>query len=171
MSDRSLTTMTPRNVEDFDIWVFEASDLLASVVPIQAPWAAAVENYQLDEPADWDVHRVPHRWKHLSQSAIRRISLNPGPILQQCTTSKAMAQKGTIIVTGSSRRARSESELELNPPRNRLRPRSPRRHWTASAHSKASSARSLTRELKQPRVVKQTTAKPLLDQHVPSRGL
>jgi hypothetical protein len=53
MSDGSLTTMTPRNVEDFDIWIFEARDLLASVVvPIQAPWAAAVENYQLDEPAD-----------------------------------------------------------------------------------------------------------------------
>jgi hypothetical protein len=53
MSDGSLTTMTPRNVEDFDIWIFEARDSLASVVvPIQAPWAAAVENYQLDEPAD-----------------------------------------------------------------------------------------------------------------------
>lgn len=52
MSDRYLTTMTPRNVEDFDIWIFEARDLLASVVPIQAPWAAALENYQLDEPAD-----------------------------------------------------------------------------------------------------------------------
>lgn len=52
MPDKSLTTMTPRNVEDFDIWVFEARDLLASIVPIQAPWRAAVENYQLDEPAD-----------------------------------------------------------------------------------------------------------------------
>jgi hypothetical protein len=52
MSDRSLTAMTPRNVEDFDIWVFEARDLVASVVPIKAPWSAAVENYQLDEPAD-----------------------------------------------------------------------------------------------------------------------
>ena len=52
MSDRSLTTMTPKNVEDFDIWVFEASDLVASVVPLQAPWSAAVENYQFDEPAD-----------------------------------------------------------------------------------------------------------------------
>ena len=52
MSDRSLTTMTPRNVEDFDIWVFEARDLVVSVVQIQAPWSATVENYQLDEPSD-----------------------------------------------------------------------------------------------------------------------
>jgi hypothetical protein len=52
MSDKSLTTMTPRNVEDFEIWVFEARDLVASIVPIQAPWHASVENYQLDEPAD-----------------------------------------------------------------------------------------------------------------------
>jgi hypothetical protein len=52
MSDRSLTPMTPGNVEDFDIWVFEARDLVVSVVPIQAPWSVAVENYQLDEPAD-----------------------------------------------------------------------------------------------------------------------
>ena len=52
MSDKSLTNMTPGNVEDFDIWVFEARDLMAWVVPNQAPWAAAVENYQLDEPAD-----------------------------------------------------------------------------------------------------------------------
>jgi hypothetical protein len=52
MSDRSLPTMTPRNVEDFDVWVFEARGLVASVVPLQAPWSAAVENYQFDEPAD-----------------------------------------------------------------------------------------------------------------------
>jgi hypothetical protein len=52
MSDRFSTRMTPRNVEDFDIWVFEARDLVASVVPVQEPWSAAVENYQLNEPAD-----------------------------------------------------------------------------------------------------------------------
>jgi hypothetical protein len=44
--------MTPRNVEEFDIWVFDAPDLIASVVPPRAPWSPAVENYQLDEPAD-----------------------------------------------------------------------------------------------------------------------
>lgn len=52
MPDRSLTTMTPRNVEDFDIWVFEARDLVVSVVQIHAPWCGTVENYQLDEPSD-----------------------------------------------------------------------------------------------------------------------
>ena len=52
MRDKSMTTMTPRNVEDFEIWVFDARDLLASIVPIQAPSRAVVESYQLDEPAD-----------------------------------------------------------------------------------------------------------------------
>ena len=52
MSDRFSTRMTPRNVEDFDIWVLKARDLVAWVVPVQEPWSASVENYQLDEPAD-----------------------------------------------------------------------------------------------------------------------
>ncbi len=52
MPDKSWTTMMPGNVEEFDVWVFEARDLVASIVPIQAPWHASVENYQLDEPAD-----------------------------------------------------------------------------------------------------------------------
>ena len=52
MSDESLRKMTPNNVEEFDIWVFEARDLVTSVVQIHAPWSAAVEDYQLDEPAD-----------------------------------------------------------------------------------------------------------------------
>jgi hypothetical protein len=52
MSDRFPTTMTPRNVDDFDIWIFDARDLVISVVQIQAPWNTSVENYQLDEPAD-----------------------------------------------------------------------------------------------------------------------
>ena len=50
MSDR--TTMTPGNVDDFDIWVLEAHDLVAWVVPIHSPSSAVVENYSLDEPAD-----------------------------------------------------------------------------------------------------------------------
>jgi len=44
--------MTPGNVEDFDIWVFNARDLIASVVPCLAPWSTVVENYEVDEPAD-----------------------------------------------------------------------------------------------------------------------
>ena len=52
MSDGSLKSMTPRNVEDFDIWIYEARGLVASVIPIHAPWNAAVENYQIAEPAD-----------------------------------------------------------------------------------------------------------------------
>ena len=53
MSDRSLTTMRPWNVEKFDVWVFDDRDLVASVVPLEAPWSAVVENYQLDdEPAE-----------------------------------------------------------------------------------------------------------------------
>ncbi|UWZ85204.1 hypothetical protein [Occallatibacter riparius] len=52
MPDEFLTAMTPGNVDGFDIWIFEARDLVASVVPLQEPWRATVENYQLDEPAD-----------------------------------------------------------------------------------------------------------------------
>ena len=52
MHDESPSTMTPWNVDGFDIWIFEARDLVASVVPLQEPWRATVENYQLDEPAD-----------------------------------------------------------------------------------------------------------------------
>ena len=52
MSDRSLTTMTPENADDFDIWVLESRDLVAWVVPIHSPSSAAVENYPMDEPAD-----------------------------------------------------------------------------------------------------------------------
>ena len=44
--------MTPENVDDFDIWVFKARDLVASVIPLQAPWSMVVENYEVDEPAD-----------------------------------------------------------------------------------------------------------------------
>jgi hypothetical protein len=52
MADRFPRKMTPNNVEEFDIWVFEARDLVTSVVQIHAPWSAAVEDYQFDEPAD-----------------------------------------------------------------------------------------------------------------------
>jgi len=44
--------MTPRNVEDFDIWVFQAHELVVSVFQLQAPWSTVVENYEVDEPAD-----------------------------------------------------------------------------------------------------------------------
>lgn len=52
MSEKSSTTMGPWNVENFDIWIFEARELVVSVVPLQAPWRTAVENYRLDEPTE-----------------------------------------------------------------------------------------------------------------------
>jgi len=37
------------NVEYFDVWVFDDQDFVASVVPLQAPWSAVIENYLLDD--------------------------------------------------------------------------------------------------------------------------
>jgi hypothetical protein len=44
-------SMTSGNVDEFEVWVFDASDLVVSVIPIQAPWNASSENYSLDSPS------------------------------------------------------------------------------------------------------------------------
>jgi hypothetical protein len=41
--------MNAENVEEFDVWIFDSQDLVASVVPHQAPWRAMTEQYQLSE--------------------------------------------------------------------------------------------------------------------------
>ena len=41
-------SMTSGNVDKFEVWVFDASDLAVSVIPIQAPWNASSENYSLE---------------------------------------------------------------------------------------------------------------------------
>ena len=30
--------MTAENVEQFDVWIFDSSELVVSVIPIDAPW-------------------------------------------------------------------------------------------------------------------------------------
>jgi len=39
--------MTSENVDKFEVWVFDASDLVISVIPIHAPSNARTENYSL----------------------------------------------------------------------------------------------------------------------------
>lgn len=43
--------MTSENVDEFEVWVFDASDLVISVIPVHASWNASTENYSLDEPS------------------------------------------------------------------------------------------------------------------------
>ena len=43
--------MTAENVEQFDVWIFDSSELVASVIPIDAPWNARAESYVLTEQA------------------------------------------------------------------------------------------------------------------------
>jgi hypothetical protein len=48
MHEQPLETMTAANVEEFDVWVFNASNLVVTVLPVQAPWNAATENYEIN---------------------------------------------------------------------------------------------------------------------------
>ena len=41
-------SMTAGNVDEFEVWVFESSDLVVSVISIQAPWNASSEEYSID---------------------------------------------------------------------------------------------------------------------------
>jgi hypothetical protein len=43
--------MTAENVEQFDVWIFNSSELAVSVTPIDAPWNAKAESYALTEQA------------------------------------------------------------------------------------------------------------------------
>jgi hypothetical protein len=43
--------MTAENVEQFDVWIFDSSELVVSVIPIDAPWNAKAERYALTEQA------------------------------------------------------------------------------------------------------------------------
>jgi hypothetical protein len=41
-------SMRSGNVEDFEVWVFDANDLVISVIPIHAPWNASSEKYYVE---------------------------------------------------------------------------------------------------------------------------
>ena len=43
--------MTAENVEQFDVWIFDSSELVVSVIPIDAPWNSKAESYVLTEQA------------------------------------------------------------------------------------------------------------------------
>lgn len=51
MQDQPVGPMTADNVEDFDVRIFDSCDLFVSVIPLQAPWAATDETYQLNQSA------------------------------------------------------------------------------------------------------------------------
>lgn len=49
MQDESIGRMNVENVEEFDVWVFAARDLVVSVVPHHAPWNSTTEDYEISE--------------------------------------------------------------------------------------------------------------------------
>ena len=49
--NESTNTMTAENVEQFDVWIFDSSELVVSVIPIDAPWNAKAESCALTEQA------------------------------------------------------------------------------------------------------------------------
>jgi len=49
MHDESIEPMTVENVEDFDVWIFDSADLVASVVPHVDPSKATTESYEICE--------------------------------------------------------------------------------------------------------------------------
>jgi len=49
MNDIPFDSMNADNVEEFDIWIFESGDFVASVIPHRAPWKLAMEEYEIVE--------------------------------------------------------------------------------------------------------------------------
>ena len=47
--DEPTNSMTAENVEQFDVWIFDSSELVVSVTPIDAPGTATTESYALIE--------------------------------------------------------------------------------------------------------------------------
>ena len=43
--------MTAENVEQFDVWIFDSSELVVSVISIDAPLNVKAESYALTEQA------------------------------------------------------------------------------------------------------------------------
>jgi hypothetical protein len=43
--------MNAENVEQFNVWIFDSSELVVSVIPIDAPWNAKAESYAFTEQA------------------------------------------------------------------------------------------------------------------------
>jgi hypothetical protein len=52
MHDTPIEPMNPENVGEFDVWIFDARDLIISVVPHHAPWSAMTEEYTISRKRD-----------------------------------------------------------------------------------------------------------------------
>jgi hypothetical protein len=49
MHDQSMKSMTVENVDQFEVWIRNSQNLVVSIVPVDAPWAAVSENYEIDQ--------------------------------------------------------------------------------------------------------------------------
>lgn len=47
--DEPVQMMTPENVEEFDVLVFDSCDLVVSVVPLRAPSSTTAEYYEIGQ--------------------------------------------------------------------------------------------------------------------------
>ena len=47
MNDKPVEPMSAENVEQFDVWIFEAQDLVISVIPHRDPSSVAMEKYEI----------------------------------------------------------------------------------------------------------------------------
>ena len=52
MHDTPIEPMNAENVGEFDVWIFDARDLIISVVPHHAPWSAMTEEYTISRKRD-----------------------------------------------------------------------------------------------------------------------
>ena len=51
MHDELMRPMTPENVEEFDVRIFESPDLVISVALTRSPWSVFAENYDVRQSA------------------------------------------------------------------------------------------------------------------------
>ena len=49
MQDQPIESMSAENVEKFDVWIFEAQDLVISVIPLHAPESVKIEKYEISQ--------------------------------------------------------------------------------------------------------------------------
>jgi hypothetical protein len=49
MKDQPIQSMSAENVEQFDVWIFEADDLVISVIPLQDPSSVKMEKYEISK--------------------------------------------------------------------------------------------------------------------------
>lgn len=49
MHDKPIEPMSPEDVENFDVWIFDSQDLVVSVIPLHAPLNARTENYEISQ--------------------------------------------------------------------------------------------------------------------------